>query len=93
MFTLTAMTGRWTNDDYFRFDIMLGLMKGRVRGVRRLFTEEEREGIARTIVDHLRLSRWRWWREERSVGPGLREAVPAPYPYGATCWSAAARLR
>ena len=71
------MTGRWTKDDYFRFDIMLGLMKARVRGVRRLFTEEEREGIARTIVDHLRLSRWRWWREERSVGPGYMARMGA----------------
>jgi hypothetical protein len=26
--------------------------------------------IARTIVEHLRLSRWRWWRDERSVGRG-----------------------
>jgi hypothetical protein len=35
-----------------------------------LLTEEERERIADTIVDHLRLSRWRWRREPREVGPG-----------------------
>ena len=63
------MAGRWTND-HFRFDIMLGLMKARVRGVRRWLTEHERERVAQTIVEHLRLSRWRWWRETNEVGPG-----------------------
>jgi len=71
------MTERWTKDNYFRFDIMLGLMKARVRGVRRLFTEEERERIARTIVDHLRLSRWRWWRDEKSVETGYMARMGA----------------
>jgi hypothetical protein len=68
------MTSRWTKDDYFRFDIVLGLMKARVRGVRRVFTEDEREGIAR--VEHLRLSRWHWWRGERTVEPGYMARMP-----------------
>jgi hypothetical protein len=71
-----GVAGRWTNDDYFRFDIALGLMRARVRGVRRLFTEEERERIARTIVEHLRRSRWHWWREEGSVEPGYMARMP-----------------
>jgi hypothetical protein len=71
------MPGRWTDDDHFRFDIALGLMKARVRGMRRLFSEEERERIARAIVEHLRLSRWNWWREERSVGPGYMARMPS----------------
>lgn len=70
------MPGRWAKDDYFRFDIALGLMKARVRGIRRLFTEEERERIARTIVEHLRMSRWNWWRDEASVGPGYMARMP-----------------
>jgi hypothetical protein len=70
LLTIAPCRSAGTKDDYFRFDIMVGLMKARLRGVRRLFTEEERERIARTIVDHLRLSRSRWWRGERSVDPG-----------------------
>lgn len=71
------MTSHWTKDDHFRFDIALGLMKARVRGARRRFTEEERERIARTIVEHLRRSRWNWWREEGSVGPGYMARMPS----------------
>lgn len=76
-FTTCYMPGRWTNDDHFRFDIALGLMRARVRGVRRLLTEEEREQIARTFVEHLRRSRWNWWREEQSVQPGYMARMPA----------------
>lgn len=76
-FTNGGVTSRWTNDDHFRFDIALGLMRARVRGVRRLFTEEERERLARTIVEHLRRIRWKWWREGGSVEPGYMARMPA----------------
>ena len=68
--------GKRVGMNYFRFDIALGLMKARVRGVRRLFTEDERERIARTVVEHLRRSRWHWWREEGSIEPGYMARMP-----------------
>jgi len=76
MFSLGACTARaLDDDDHFRFDIVLGLMKARVRGVRRLLTEQERERVAQTIVEHLRLSRWQWWRAPSEVGPGYMASM------------------
>jgi hypothetical protein len=66
----------WTPDDDFRFALCLALRKVAIRGLRRVLVDAERDSIAGTIVDHLRLCGWRWFRPERPIEPGYMAHMP-----------------
>jgi hypothetical protein len=63
-------------DDDFRFALRFALKKVAIRGLRRVLVDAERDRIAGTIVDHLRLCGWRWFRPERSIEPGYMARMP-----------------
>ena len=68
--------GDWTPDDDFRFDVRFALRKVAIRGLRRVLIDAERDRIAGTILDHLRLCGWRWFRSDRSIEPGSMARMP-----------------
>jgi hypothetical protein len=47
-----------------------------IRGLRRVLVDAERDRIAGTIFDHLRLCGWRWFRPERQIETGDMARMP-----------------
>ena len=66
----------WTPDDDFRFDLRFALKKVAIRGLRRFLVDQERDRIAGTMIEHLRLCGWRWFRPERPTAPGYMARLP-----------------
>ncbi len=60
----------WTVDNHLAFDIGFALPRAPVRGLRRALAEDERRGIARAIVEHLRLCGREFRLAQRTVGHG-----------------------
>jgi hypothetical protein len=62
----------WTRIEDPGFCVKMGLRKGlaRVRGLRRAFTDDEQEVIAKMIVEHLELSNWQIEQGPPLGGPG-----------------------
>jgi hypothetical protein len=48
----------WTRDERLTFDIAFALKKVTISGFTKALKEEERMGIAQTILEHLKLCRW-----------------------------------
>jgi hypothetical protein len=68
----------WTVEDHLAFDIGFALPRGPVRGLRRALREDERRGIAKAIVEHLRLCGWEFRLPRAAVGHGTgRGGQPA----------------
>jgi len=63
----------WTMEDHLVFDIGFALPRARVRGIRRVLTEDERRRIAIAVVEHLRLCGWKFTLSapQRGHGTGI----------------------
>jgi hypothetical protein len=62
--------GAWSTEETLAFDLAFSLPRTRVRGIRRAFTEDEREMIAKGMVEHLKLCGWRFELPPPRTGHG-----------------------
>ena len=50
----------WTPEEHLTFDIAFALKKVTIPGFRKGLKEEDRIAIAKTVLDHLKLCRWKF---------------------------------
>ncbi len=58
---------KWTLEEHLTFDIAFALKTVTIPGFRKALTEEHRVGIAKTILDHLKLCRWQFSKPSEPV--------------------------
>ena len=54
----------WNRDEHLTFDIAFALKKVTIPGFRKDLKEEDRMAIAQTIVEHLKLCRWEFSKQQ-----------------------------
>jgi hypothetical protein len=58
---------KWTSEEHLMFAIAFALKKVTIPGFRKALKEEDRIAIAKTILDHLKLSRWEFSKPTEPV--------------------------
>ena len=64
---LERIMAKWTLEEHLMFDIAFALKRVTIPGFRKALTEEQRVGIAKTILDHLKLCRWQFSKPSEPV--------------------------
>jgi len=68
----------WTVEDHLTFDIAFALPRAPVRGLRRSLTEDERRGVAKAILEHLKLCGWEFRLTQHTIGQDTGGAGSPP---------------
>jgi hypothetical protein len=61
----------WNVDEHLAFDIGFALLRATIKGLRRALSEDERRGMAKVIVEHLKLCGWKFQMKPVVVGHGI----------------------
>jgi hypothetical protein len=60
----------WTVEDHLAFDVAFALPRSPIKGLRRALSEDERQAMAKSVVEHLKMCGWKF--EMRAIdGHGM----------------------